>query len=86
MGVEQHTHAHGMTFAGEKAMSERLIPSLPVVNLLELHGKTLTLSVGQDINLTTMMRHLVVMGTDSAGLSYVLIDSREKVSVYPPRR
>lgn len=28
MGVEQHTHAHGMTFAGEKAMESWWIENL----------------------------------------------------------
>ena len=68
-------------------MSEQLIESVPVYDLAELDGKTLTISVGQGYNVERGVKSIVVIGTDERGHSYVLVDRQEKLrDVHPIER
>jgi hypothetical protein len=82
MGVEQHTRSHGMTFAGEKAMT-RLFDVPPPIDYMSLDGKTLTIRVGVDYNPETNLRTTVVVGEDAQGHMYVLVDKQETLHVHP---
>jgi hypothetical protein len=63
--------------------TRQLISKVPVFRLVELDGRTLTMSVGQSIDqdhgeITTVLR-----GTDEFGMIYVLACATERVDVRP---
>ena len=64
-------------------MDNRVIPSAPPFRLIELDGKTLTITVGRDYDMDRRIRSTVVIGTDASGCSYVLVDTQEPLDVHP---
>lgn len=67
-------------------MSRQFISKVPVFDLAELHGKTLTISVGRHDYPEHGLRATVVVGTDECGVSYVLLDTQERLDVHPIER
>jgi hypothetical protein len=63
-------------------MGRQIISKVPVFNLVELHGKTLTISVARHEYPRDGVRATVVVGTDERGISYVLVDHQERLDVH----
>lgn len=64
-------------------MRDRRVKHGPTFCLRELHGKTLTMHVGEDYNAESGMRYTVVIGADELGNKYVIVDKREQTDVHP---
>lgn len=64
-------------------MRNRLIDHVPMYELSELNGKTLTISVGEDYNVETGLRYTSVMGIDESGNTYVIVNRQEPLDVHP---
>lgn len=60
-------------------MSAQLIESVPVYDLAELDGKTLTINVYIDRDIDAQRKTTIVVGTDERGVTYVLADQQEPI-------
>ena len=67
----------------KKLTAEQWTPSVPLFDLIELDGKTLTISVGQDYDVERGIQFTVVTGTDENGHTFVLVDKQEPLDVHP---
>ena len=66
--------------------SRQMISKVPLFKLLDLDGKTLTMSVGQDIDQERGEITTVLSGCDEGGRCYVLACVTERVDVHPIKR
>lgn len=64
----------------------QMISKVPVFKLLNLDGKTLTMSVGQGVDHEHGVITTVLSGVDESGCRYVLACVTERVDVHPNQR
>lgn len=64
-------------------MSSAMVDSIPVYELSELHGKTLTIYVGACVCEETNTKYTHVVGQEVNGRCYVLVDKTEPLHVHP---